>query len=111
MYFIAFLFFLIAGKKTPLPRPDGAGCVRLAVGGTAWGFHVFLNGTMETPMRKLLLIGLGLCALGAMWKAEEEEKDMAVAMSPFLAALALEAGIFLLRRHQGSLLGSVKARY
>jgi hypothetical protein len=28
-----------------------------------------------------------------------------VALSPFLAALALEAGIFLLRRHQGVLLG------
>ena len=55
-------------------------------------------------MRKLLMIGLGLCALGALWKAEEEEDGMAVAMSPFLAALAIEAGIFLLRRHQGALL-------
>jgi hypothetical protein len=55
-------------------------------------------------MRKLLLIGLGLCALGALWKAEQEEDGTAVALSPFLAALALEAGIFMLRRHQNQLL-------
>lgn len=59
-------------------------------------------------MRKLLMIGLGLCALGALWKVEEEEDGVAVALSPFLAALAIEAGIFLLRRHQGGLLGSVR---
>jgi len=55
-------------------------------------------------MRKLLLVGLGLCALGALWKAEKEEDGTVVALSPFLAALALEAGIFLLRRHQSQLL-------
>jgi hypothetical protein len=55
-------------------------------------------------MRKLLLMGLGLCAVGALWRAEEEEDGMTVALSPFLAALALEAGIFLLRRHQNQLL-------
>ena len=33
-----------------------------------------------------------------------EEDGTAVAMSPFLAALAIEAGIFLLRRHQSNLL-------
>ena len=55
-------------------------------------------------MRKLILFGLGLCVLGAFWKVEEEEDGAAVALSPFLAALALEAGIFLLRRHQGGLL-------
>lgn len=60
-------------------------------------------------MRKLLLLGLGLCAFGALWKAEEEEDGIAVvAISPFIAALALEAGIFMLRRHQGLLLGSVR---
>jgi len=59
-------------------------------------------------MRKLLLTGLALCALGALWKAEEEEDDAVVALSPFLAALAIEAGIFLLRRHQGLLLGPVR---
>jgi hypothetical protein len=59
-------------------------------------------------MRKMLMIGLGLCALGALWKAEEEEDGVAVALSPFLAALAIEAGIFLLRRHQGGLLGAVR---
>ena len=59
-------------------------------------------------MRKMLMIGLGLCALGALWKAEEEEDGMAVALSPFLAALAIEVGIFLLRRHQGSLLGATR---
>jgi hypothetical protein len=61
-------------------------------------------------MRKLLLVGLGLCLFGALWRAEEEEDGAAVALSPFLAALALEAGIFMLRRHQGSLLGSVNNR-
>ena len=55
-------------------------------------------------MRKLLMIGLGLCAAGALWKVEEEEDGAMVALSPFLAALAIEAGIFMLRRHQGSLL-------
>jgi hypothetical protein len=55
-------------------------------------------------MRKLLLIGLGLCTLGALWKAEEEEDGMAVALSPFLAALAIETGIFMLRRHQSLLI-------
>ena len=59
-------------------------------------------------MRKLLMMGLALCTLGALWKVEEEEDGVAVALSPFLAALAIEAGIFLLRRHQGSLLGSVR---
>ncbi len=62
-------------------------------------------------MRKLLMIGLGLCVVGALWKAEEEEDGAVVAMSPFLAALAMEAGIFLLRRHQGSLLGATTARH
>ena len=56
-------------------------------------------------MRRLLLIGLGLCAAGAIWRFEDDEDGAAVALSPFLAALALEAGIFLLRRHQTSLLG------
>ena len=62
-------------------------------------------------MRKLLMIGLGLCALGALWKAEEEEDGTVVALSPFLAALAIEAGIFLLRRHQGALLMKPKEDY
>ena len=61
-------------------------------------------------MRKFLLVGLGLCLFGALWRAEEEEDGAAVALSPFLAALALEAGIFLLRRHQGSLLGTTNTR-
>jgi uncharacterized membrane protein YhhN len=56
-------------------------------------------------MRKLLIAGLALCAVGGLWKMEEEEDGVAIAMAPFLAALAIEAGIFLLRRHQGSLLG------
>ena len=55
-------------------------------------------------MRRLMVFGLGLCALGAIWKFEEEEDGAVIALSPFLAALAIEAGIFLLRRHQGSLL-------
>lgn len=61
-------------------------------------------------MRKFLLVGLGLCLFGALWRVEEEEDGAAVALSPFLAALALEAGIFLLRRHQGSLLGTASNR-
>ncbi len=55
-------------------------------------------------MRRLLVIALGLCAVGALWKAEAEEDGAPVALSPFLAALAIETGIFLLRRHQGNLL-------
>ena len=61
-------------------------------------------------MRKLLLLGLGLCAVGAWWKVEDEEDGPIVALSPFLAALAIEAGIFMLRRHQGSLLGDLGRR-
>ena len=56
-------------------------------------------------MRRWLMAGIALCAVGALWKVEEEEDGAAVAMAPFLAALAIEAGIFLLRRHQNSLLG------
>ncbi len=55
-------------------------------------------------MRRLMVFGLALCALGAIWKFEEEEDGAVIALSPFLAALAIEAGIFMLRRHQGSLL-------
>lgn len=55
-------------------------------------------------MRRLMVLGLALCTLGAIWKFEEEEDGAVIALSPFLAALAIEAGIFLLRRHQGSLL-------
>ncbi len=62
-------------------------------------------------MRKLLMMGLVLCTLGALWKVEEEEDGVAVALSPYLAALAIEAGIFLLRRQQGSLLGAVRPPY
>jgi len=58
-------------------------------------------------MRKFLLIGLGLCLPGSQWKSEETEDGAAVALSPFLAALALETGIFLLRRHHGSLLDNL----
>lgn len=56
-------------------------------------------------MRKWLVVGLGLCAVGMLWKAEDEADGMEVALSPFLAALAIEAGIFLLRRHQSTLMG------
>ena len=61
-------------------------------------------------MKKYLIVGLGLCALGALWSWEEEEDGAAVAMSPFLAALAIEIGVFLLRRHQTTLLGAGPAR-
>jgi hypothetical protein len=56
-------------------------------------------------MRKFLMIAAGLFAFGAFWKAEAEEDGTRVALSPFLAALAIEAGILLLRRRQNSLLG------
>lgn len=56
-------------------------------------------------MRRWLVAGIALCAFGALWKIEEEEDGAAVAMAPFLAALAIEAGIFLLRRHQNALVG------
>ena len=55
-------------------------------------------------MQRWMWIGLGLCAFGALWKAEEDEDGAVVALSPFLAALAIETGIFLLRRHQNTLL-------
>lgn len=57
-------------------------------------------------MRQWMWIGLGLCAVGALWKAEEDEDGAVVALSPFLAALAIEAGVFLLRRHQTRLLAT-----
>jgi hypothetical protein len=59
-------------------------------------------------VRKLLFIGLGLCTLGALWRAEEKEDGMAVALSPFLAALAIETGIFMLRRHQSQLMSDTR---
>ena len=59
-------------------------------------------------MHKPLMMGLGLCAIGALWKFEEEEDGLAVSLSPLIAALALEAGIFLLRRQQVALLTTPK---
>jgi hypothetical protein len=90
------------GEKLSLRRSGNKDCdagTAAATGRCGW------RQTGITPLRKLLLAGLGLCVLGALWKAEEEEDGAVVALSPFLAALALEAGIFLLRRHQGVLLG------
>jgi hypothetical protein len=57
-------------------------------------------------MRKIILIGLALCAAGVLVRSKEtgEQSERKPLLSPFLAALALEAGIFLLRRHQGALL-------
>jgi hypothetical protein len=52
----------------------------------------------------LLAVTLGLLAFGAMWKLEEEEDGPAIALSPVLAGLAIEIGIFLLRRRQAELL-------
>ncbi len=46
-------------------------------------------------MRKLILLGLGLYGLAAIWRAEEEEDGMLVALSPFVAAIAIA---FLTRR-------------
>ena len=51
-------------------------------------------------MRKLLLIAVGLFAFAALWREEAEEDGIGVAVSPFVAAIAIELGIFLLRRQQ-----------
>ena len=51
-------------------------------------------------MRKLLLIAAGFFAFAALWREEAKEDGVAVALSPFFAALAIELGIFLLRRQQ-----------
>ena len=42
-------------------------------------------------MRKLILAGLGLYTLAAIWKFEEEEDGLLIALAPFAAALALIA--------------------
>jgi hypothetical protein len=55
-------------------------------------------------MRKLLLIVAGLTIFGALWKWESEEDGGDVALSPFLAAFALEAAILLLSRKRNALL-------
>jgi hypothetical protein len=39
-------------------------------------------------MRKLILIGLGVYGLAAVWRAEEKEDGLLVALSPFVAAVA-----------------------
>jgi len=50
-------------------------------------------------MRKLILTTLGLLVFAALWKKEAEEDGTSVALSPFIAALAFEIGILLLRRN------------
>ncbi len=40
-------------------------------------------------MRKLILIGLGFYGLAALWRAEEEEDGLLVALSPFVAVIAI----------------------
>jgi hypothetical protein len=55
-------------------------------------------------MQKIILAIIAGTALGALWRFEKEEDGAAVALSPFLLALAIEAGIFMLRRHQNDLL-------
>jgi hypothetical protein len=40
-------------------------------------------------MRKLILIGLGVYGLAALWRAEEKEDGLLVALSPFIAAIAI----------------------
>jgi len=46
------------------------------------------------PNAAMVGAGIALCAVGALWKIEEEEDGRAVAMAPFLAALAIEWGFF-----------------
>jgi len=55
-------------------------------------------------MQKLILIGAGLFLFGALLKKEAREDGTAVALSPFIAALAIEAVIVLLRRDQSRLI-------
>jgi hypothetical protein len=57
-------------------------------------------------MRKLLMIAAGLFAFGALWKAEADEDGPVVALTPFVAAIAIEIGILLLRRKQTRLLAN-----
>ena len=42
-------------------------------------------------MRRLILAGLGLYTLAAIWKFEEEEDGLLIALAPFAAALAVLA--------------------
>jgi len=56
-------------------------------------------------MKTWPIAGLGLTAL-ALLKFEKDQDGKAVALSPILAALALEAGILMLRRRQTRLLVS-----
>ena len=56
------------------------------------------HGALLIAMRKLLMIAAGLVAFAALWKAEAEEDGAAVALSPFLAAIAIEVAILLHRR-------------
>jgi hypothetical protein len=56
-------------------------------------------------MRRLLWIGIGLTAVGALLHVEKEEDGAAVIAAPLALALGLEIAIFLLRNSQGRLLG------
>jgi hypothetical protein len=40
-------------------------------------------------MRKLIIIGLGFYGLAALWRAEEKEDGLLVALSPFVATIAI----------------------
>lgn len=55
-------------------------------------------------MQKLLLTAAGLCLFGALLKKEAHEDGAAVALSPFVAALAIEAVVLLLRRDRSRLM-------
>jgi hypothetical protein len=61
-------------------------------------------------MRRLLMFGLGLWVLAALWEAEEEADGPFIALSPLLTALAIELSIFFLRRPQNQIPGSGAAR-
>ena len=60
-------------------------------------------------MRKLVWLGLGLAAAGVLLRTEEKEDGAGVAMAPFVAALALECAVFLLRQSQGRLLNRIQS--
>ncbi|HTT97355.1 MAG TPA: hypothetical protein VMF58_04860 [Rhizomicrobium sp.] len=55
-------------------------------------------------MRKFLMIMTGVCAFAALWKEEAKEDGAAIALSPFLGALAIEAIILLLTSKRNAML-------
>ena len=77
---------------------------------TAAGCTTGHTGTSAGRMtvRNALLVFTGVCAFAALWKKEAEEDGTAIALSPFLGALAIEAAILLLSRKRNELVDSTR---